>query len=58
MSIRQTTHNHLTTTKIEPEAAEVKRAVVWYSADQRILSYIELIDKDGRKLLKAGAPFI
>ena len=41
-------------TKIEPEGTEVKRAVVWYNSKNAGLTYIELFDKDGRKLLEAG----
>ncbi len=42
-------------TKIQPEGAEVKRAVIWYGSDNRVLLYMELFDKDGHKLLEAGA---
>ena len=37
------------------EGAEVKRAVVWYNPKNGLLLYIELFDKDCRKLLEAGA---
>ncbi len=41
-------------TKIEPEGAQVKRAVVWYNPSTSLLTSIELFDKDGLKILEAG----
>ncbi len=41
-------------TMIEHEGKEVKRAVVWYNPSNRLLTYIELFDRVGRKLLEAG----
>ncbi len=38
-------------TKIEPEGAEVRRAVLWYWPNNAQLTFIELFDKDGRVLL-------
>ena len=40
--------------KILPEGTEVNRVVVWYESESGYLSYIELYDKEGRKLLEAG----
>ena len=50
------TYDPLKETKIEPEGTEVKRAVVWYWTKNSVLTNIELYDKDGLKLLEAGAP--
>jgi hypothetical protein len=43
-------------TKIHPEGAKIKRAVVWYNSENRYLTCIELFNKAGYKLLQAGAP--
>ena len=46
----------LNETKIQPEGAEVKRAVVWFLPSDGFLTFIELFAKDDRKLLEAGVP--